>query len=152
MKELKLTKDDVGKEFECCNESYPVSKMVYVSVTGDRFCFENAAGGLFIVDEEGKPLLFDTSIIKRHDTRWWLKDLPDADLFAYCWLACDSDGSWFYYKSEPIIDTVNFKVQGDIWQQFRHLDGIKMPELKGDDWKESKISIDELREWQRLNK
>jgi len=78
-------------------------------------------------------------LVSKHDPRHWLKDLPDADLFS-CNIdtikMCEDNG-WLYTMNE-----------GMTWHQ---INVIKMPTLTGEEWKLSKISIVELKEWQRNN-
>lgn len=80
----------------------------------------------------------DWDIVANHDPRPWLKDLPDADSFlsGVKHLRCDSDYQWLAVVAD-----------GDYYFNF-----TKTPTLTGDQWRDSKISIDELRAWQKLNK
>jgi len=77
-----------------------------------------------------------SKLLSKYNSRPWLKDLPDADVFALYEavnIQCNKSGIWFDNLS-------------------RSLGGSKMPTLTGDQWRDSKISIDELREWQEQNK
>ena len=85
--------------------------------------------------------------------RTWLKQMPDAGVFNdKCWLACDgSTGDWYIYDSEPIKlvydwDTAFSDGCCDLDSEF-----FNMPELSGDQWKYSCISVMELAEWQMEN-
>jgi hypothetical protein len=94
----------------------------------------------------------DASGCTKHEPRHWLSQLPDADLFNAGWLAFDNNDEieWCWYQHEPFITSGVFcpEQNGNI----HNLIGIKMPTLTGDEWKLSKISIDELRVWQKENK
>ncbi len=81
------------------------------------------------------------------DPRPWLKDLPDADLFHSGWLACDSDGDWCIFSENPSM------CGGVTWYSDRNPIrlGVSMPALVDDEWESSKISIEDLREWQKNN-
>lgn len=151
-KKLKLTKEDIGNKFECNNDGYRRAKLVYISGS-DRFCFENSGGGLFVTDEDGDFVTNKTSIVKRHEPRWWLSQLPDADLLDLEWLSIDNDNHIYLYNHEPRILAGCERWNGGYSSESTRLSGLKcMPKLKNDEWKLSKISIDELRKWQNDNK
>ena len=153
-KMIDLSKAKVGDEYLCGSEFNGSVVMSVAFIDKSKTCFVlrgDGVGDLF-VHENGKTIVSRLQgVIKKHDPRPWLKDLPDADLFNYQWLACDEDGSWYYYSSEPKITPVNHHANHDVTEQSGHLDCIKMPTLTGDQWKQSKISITELREWQETN-
>lgn len=88
-------------------------------------------------------------IVSKHDSRHWLKDLPDADLFSEDveFLASDNDSVWWGYGDDPEINGRYFEGV-DSWP----MHPLKMPTLTGDEWKLSKISIVELRAWQKEQK
>ena len=140
---LKLTKDDIGKEF--VNKAGEVDKMVHASNTVTRFCFENNMGSLYLTSASGTPLydsldpLFERhSIIKRHELRYWLKDLPDADL-------C-SDDVW------SIGFAANMKWYVIDLSGNDHLFPFgNLPKLDVGGRIATQITIKELKEWQLSN-
>ena len=136
---LKLTKDDVGKEFK--TRAGEVVTMVYSVECALRFCFETELSGLYVTNEKGKPSsgVVADEIIKRHEPRYWLKDLPDADAFSesVSCITCNYKG-WYVSKGSSLMS-------GEYVTN-------KMPQLTRNDYDLSKISIDDLREWQRVNK
>ena len=148
---LKLTKDDIGKEFE--NDNGEIFTLMHIGTINGVVSDFN---GLFrltpLIVGAGK---LDNSVhfermVKRHEPRWWLKDLPDADLLKYYWVSCDGSGNWFNYSAEPVIhkDDSYFHSGGPI----QSMGCIKsMPTLKNEEWKLSKISIKELKEWQEVH-
>lgn len=78
----------------------------------------------------------------------WLHLMPEASMFKdSVYLACDRDGDWCAFTSEPN--------RGDrIWDDYGDCaflpDNIfNMPELVGDQWKYSCISIHELDRYQK---
>ena len=81
--------------------------------------------------------------------REWLNHMPDAGIFKDGWgFACDANGEWLAYDSEPFIhDIYWFNDSG-----YLPLDFIDMPELEGEEWKHSSISVEELAEWQSEHK
>jgi len=87
-------------------------------------------------------------IVSKHDRRWWLKDLPDADIFNDGWLAIQADEGWYWFEREPVISSDDEYYHTNGMFILTPISGIKMPELADDEWKLSKISIAELREWQ----
>lgn len=121
--------------------------------TSDALILNSSGGITVMVDNQGESQHSNSglSIKSKHDTRPWLKYLPDADLFAYDWLACDLDGVWYYYSDEPSLSSVNWRANSSASSQAGHLDCIVMATLTGDQWKDSKISIPELKTWQLAN-
>ncbi len=82
--------------------------------------------------------------------RAWLKQMPDAGFFNdKCWLACDMDGVWYIYYSEPRAVSYEW-MDGEGFEL--PCDAFNMPELSGDQWKYSCISVIELAEWQMEQK
>lgn len=80
------------------------------------------------------------SIASKLDNRHWLGQLPDADLFKLYQttdISCTQFGAWIAHNHGGHTNT---------------LYGKMMPTLTGDEWRNSKISIDELRAWQGANK
>ena len=79
------------------------------------------------------------SVIRKHEPRHWLKDLPSADLFELYGgvdLTCGENGVWLSHDEGGFTLPLN---KG------------KMPTLTGDEWKDSKISIVDLKAWQEQN-
>ena len=109
-------------------------------------------GVTIMVDKGGETLHENSglSVVSKIDTRPWLKDMPDAGIFAdeVKWFACDADGCWHAYKEEPEPKASEWDASGF----FSGLRFVKMPTLTADQWKDSKVSIEELREWQGANK
>lgn len=142
---LKLTKDDIGKEFENkAGITFEVCLVgdhgaVLISQFGDYItCSLN---GVISQDD-------DNLLVNRHEPRWWLKDLPNANLFKGKWIACDRLNRWIIFPHKPVIGSTGF------YQGGSELVGIKMPLLKPKkcEWKLSEISIEELGKWQKENK
>ncbi len=80
--------------------------------------------------------------------RTWLKQMPDAGFFADgVWLACDSYVGWHAYDSEPSRGRGGWSDDFGGYIELP-LDFFNMPELSGDQWKYSCISVIELAEWQ----
>ena len=143
---LKLTKADVGKEFDLDNGDF--CRVVIVGchdVVIEHYCCHRVAS------LSGE--LYDTAsslrLTHRHDSRHWLKDLPDADIFEDdIYLYCSNNYNWCFSKYSKSIHQ-----DGNCWEgNLLCFDGIKMPKLTGDEWKDSKISIEQLREYQEQNK
>lgn len=152
-KKLKLTKDDIGNKFE--NTAGIVFELslvgehgaVLLSQFGDYVIC--SLGGLI----NGGDSLITNSLVKRHEPRWWLSQLPDADLLDLEWLSIDNDNHIYLYNHEPRILAGCERWNGGYSSESTRLSGLKcMPKLKNDEWKLSKISIDELRKWQNDNK
>jgi len=155
-KMIDLRAAEIGDKFNC-NHNFTNDVVMEVLFSSESLAtvILGANGfGDMQVDFDGMGITSKRQgVISKHEPRHWLKDLPDADLFTYQWLACDEDGSWYYYSSEPKITTVNHHANYyDATEQSGHLDCLKMPTLTGDEWQLSKISIDELRAWQTVNK
>jgi len=145
---LKLTKEDVGKKFE---DRFEQVYKIQLCTDSDVAVTDND-GHIFVCDYDG---VFENAItnqlIKRHEPRYWLKDLPDADLFTYDWIACDENGEWYNYEySPPILSDVAYGAGGG--GMFCMACIKDLPKLTGDEWKLSKITIDDLRVWQKENK
>ena len=94
--------------------------------------------GLSLFNDDGEGLVTDCNL-KIKEPRYWLKDLPDADLFiegvlsihfdaAQRWAVTYFDGHshWLPYAGLPMLDDENIAI--------------------------SLISIDDLRVWQKENK
>jgi hypothetical protein len=123
---------DFGKE-----RSNQVMKVVFVGK--DDRVMQTDAGGLHVFNHNCKSSECGTwKITAKHEPRWWLKDLPDASFFEFYdtyEIRCESNGFW-WANSEKI----NYPLNKD-----------KMPKLTGDEHKLSKISIPDLRTWQKAN-
>lgn len=136
---LKLTKDDVGKQFECDKGN------VFEIIAFDKVNAVAKAqkdSGYFIVNHDGSFFVLGTriskSLIKRHEPRWWLSHLPKGiieacELYAVDCIECDNFG-WHGHGSNGDIKT---------------LDNNKMPKLIGAELNLSKISIVELSEFKK---
>jgi hypothetical protein len=85
-------------------------------------------------------------IVSKHDPRPWLSELPDADLFDDDIILYNTDRDDWGFSKMHIACGVDYWKGG-----LTILSGIKMPKLTGDQWKDSKISIAELRVWQKVN-
>lgn len=153
--DMKLTKDDIGKEFE--NRVGSVFTLVLCS--SYNCVLSTSDGGFYICRHDGWidsvcSDTIDNRLVKRHEPRWWLNQLPDADILDGNWLAIDKSNRIAIFKHEPHINTGDcpfrvWTVEGD---NYVNLYGIKnLPKLMDEEWKLSLISIDELRRWQQEN-
>ena len=133
---LKLTKDDIGKEFLYFGE---IAKVCNVSDSAERFVLSTSTDGFIIVNKNGESCTSDSYQLEQYEPRYWLKDLPDADLFSKDVSSIHFEGDMNWYVTD---------VNGhEHWCPYNDL-----PKLDDNDRKLSKISIDDLREWQRVNK
>ena len=81
--------------------------------------------------------------------RTWLKQMPDASFFKDdVWLACDKDGEWYIFNSEPMKCGRTWDVGFTHDYTELYSDFFNLPTLEGDQWKYSRISVMELAEWQ----
>lgn len=132
---LKLTKDDVGKEFLCNGH---IAEVCNISDSAERFVLYTSTDGFIIVNKNGESCTSDTFQLEQYEPRYWLKDLPDADLFSKDVSSIHFEGDMNWYVTD---------VNGhDHWLPYGDL-----PKLDDNDRKLSKISIDDLREWKRVN-
>ncbi len=84
--------------------------------------------------------------------RTWLKEMPDASFFKDdVWLACDKDGEWYIFNSEPMKRELSWDVVFSHDHTELDSDFFNLPILEGDQWKYSCISAIELAEWQMSN-
>ena len=137
---MDLNGSKVGDKFNCDNGHRP--ELVFI--LGDNYCL-SLNGELFLYKADGKLIQHVSEngehLVSKHEPRHWLKDLPDADLFELYgseYISCAKTGDWYADNSEL-----------DIPVMFLNKD--KMPKLTGDEYKQSKISIADLREWQKAN-
>ena len=76
--------------------------------------------------------------------------MPDAGVFNDdVWLAYDKNKGWWAYNEKPEKDYDCFfgaEVEMELYDEL-----FNMPELSGDQWKYSCISVIELAEWQMEN-
>lgn len=101
---------------------------------------------LFVTNDDGKPSethngCNELTIKCKVDTRPWIKDLPDADLFdpnVISIKVCEDNG-WVYNMTNS---------QHACWHQ---INVIRMPQLTTDQLKDSEITIVDLKVWQRSN-
>jgi len=109
-------------------------------------------GVTIMVDKGGETLHANSglSVVSKIDQRPWLKDMPDAGIFVdeVKWLACDANGYWYAYKEEPELNASGWGGTNNYY----NCAAIRMPSLTGVQWEDSLISIEELREWQEVNK
>lgn len=139
----------VGDKFDSANERYELliktDKDYVVKGNGGRIYVVNSRGGSYEADA--------VKLISKYEPRHWLKDLPDADLFVGGWLAENNGSGWFCHENEPNRDDGNGGVSlyADSGRSVSCL-CLKMPTLTGDEWRDSKVSIDDLRTWQKENK
>ena len=113
--------------------------------TSDALILNSFGGITVMVDNQGESQHSNSglSIKSKLDPRPWLKDLPDADLFSelvdYLYYDAGFDGWGYGYKTP---------VEREVDERYMPL---KMPTLTRDQWKDSKISIPELKAWQLAN-
>lgn len=121
-------------------------------IAKEEICFTLPdLSGFVVCDLNGANTDGDQVVLSKIDKRPWLKDMPDAGIFSVGqWLACDSDFTWRIHGSESKVDGECFDSPHD-YHDYIVL-GASMPTLTGDQWKDSLISIEELREWQEVNK
>lgn len=133
---LKLTKDDVGKEFLYFGE---IAKVCNISDSAERFVLSTSTDGFIIVNKNGESCTSGSFQLEQYEPRYWLKDLPNADLFSesVSCITCNFNG-WYVSQGSSLM-TGKYVTN-------------KMPELTPGDLGSSEISIDDLREWQRVNK
>ena len=150
---IDLTGAKVGAKFDSFHDGVLTligkAKEEVALIHADDSCFIIVNNDGTCANDDGKQI-----IKSKHVPRPWLKDLPDADLFSdYVsgyWLACDAggNGSWYIHKTEPYIadnDDEQWSNHSTCWTLLTQ----KMPTLTGDQWKDSKISIKDLKAWQR---
>ena len=131
---LKLTKDDIGNKFE--NKKKGIFEVVAV---GEHNASLLSKSGVYHSCQLDGVIntTSDNVLVKRHDPRWWLSQLPDADLFHedVKLIGCHNskEAGWWY-----VVD----KNGSNRWLP------LVMPKLKAEDYLLSKITPDELREWQ----
>jgi len=139
-KMIDLSNAKVGDKFVlACGDT---AELIDINKSKEEYLLKDN-DGFHINDIYGRSLLAHSAgcnIVAKHDPRPWLKDLPDADLFtsSVTHICFNEEQGWLY--------TMNC---GKTWHQ---INVIKMPTLTGDQWEDSKISIDELRACQRENK
>lgn len=141
---INLKGAEVGDKFDSANERYEL-----VMKSEHDYVIKGNGARLYVTGRSGRSYCDSVELLSKADPRHWLKDLPDADSFTGEWVSCDNDGSWFTFSSEPQLETSMFTIDNS---DYDIVSGIKMPELTVGEWKASKISIDELRQWQKDNK
>lgn len=122
-----------------------------IAINDTQVVMSNDEGFYLNARSNGRSVEFsEFDIFSKIDSRQWLKDMPDASVFKdeFKWLACDKDGGWYVYRSKPALNHDNW----DSVVDYTGFYALKTPELTGEQWKDSLISIDELREWQEVNK
>lgn len=150
---IDLSNAKVGDWYLDANENK--LECVFIASSCDfRYVFTDTEHGGFtgIYNSKGKNNSHCcVDIVSKIDPRPWLKDMPDAGVFAdrFKWLACDRAGKWLFHETKA------GRSGREVWLSSypaASLDAIKMPTLTGGQWKDSLISIEELREWQEVNK
>ena len=131
-----------------------LDELTVLGVSDEQICFVYAdKSGFMVTDIDGRDTDGGSVIKSKIDPRSWLKDMPDAGIFTGEFIAFQStDGGWHVFDKEPKMsnDDEHFSTNGMF--SLYHISGIKMPELTADQWKDSKISIAELKQWQADNK
>ena len=140
---IDLSNAKVGDKY--FDENKNKLECVFISDTGDfRYVFTGVKNGWFtgLYDTKGKNNSHCcVDIASKIDTRPWLKYMPDAGIFSDCveWLEYNFDCEcWFYAFNGDSCDMRNVP--------------LKMPKPTGAHRSRSKISIEELLEWQEVNK
>lgn len=144
---IDLSGAKVGDKYDATG----IGELIVLAASKNEVCFSFFDGLKFIVtdihgqDDDGLQI-----VTSKIDSRPWLKYMPDAGVFKdeFRWLACDEDGEWYAYYGKPGIKRHQWSCGGACFG----FDLIKMPTLTGDQWEDSLISTDELREWQGVNK
>lgn len=104
----------------------------------------------YLVNLDGTFTDEEICLVSKYDPRHWLKDLPDADLFTDGWLSLSNHKGWLWSIKEPIKGSKAYQLRSDYL--IYDISFLKMPKLTGDEWKQSKISIVDLKAWQESNK
>lgn len=142
-----LTEDDIGKEFKTQHGAV----FTVILVGNFNAIIENGCVGFLTCSLSGDIDGSDSNLVKRYESRWWLKDLPNADLFDLRddeRLVCSGCLSWgVIHKDAKVSDDGTYWAGG-----MGVISHIKLPKLTGDEWELSKISIEELKLWQDNNK
>ena len=136
---IKLSRIDLGGKFE--NEAYETLELTHITKDNSVFLFEYPDGGATLTDEDGiNKVINECSIVKKHDDRPWLKDLPPAEWFQLLLvddIQCNSMGQWMISRNHTGAKDISFNIDNNF-----------MPTLKGQEYEKSKISIKDLAEWQ----
>ena len=138
---LRLTIDDVGKKFE--NEAFAVFEVTGVGTFSASLKTTSALESVWTCELDGSihnaGKYKDNKLVKRHEPRWWLKDMPDADSFSKDVSSIHFEGDMNWYVTD---------VNGhDHWLPYADL-----PKLDDNDRKLSEMTIEYLRVWQKKNK
>jgi len=135
----------IGDEYK--TECADIVTVKYLNHTYACCEYNNKVLSVFMLDGTN-VINGSASLVSKHDPRHWLKDLPDADLFeGDIYLYNSSGGNWCTSRRSQSLNKEETFWKGTLTS----LVGIKMPTLTGDEWKDSKISIPDLKAWQ-LNK
>ena len=128
------------KEAQFESECKRIFTVAYVGEKESYWCMESATGRAYIFDRTGIDDVASVRLVKKHDPRPWLSELPDASMFEL-------------YETE-FIECTNGN-----WSATRKLTGYRstleqscMPELTDGQRINSKISIADLAKWQAENK
>ena len=118
------------------------NNMTYtVAVVGDiNLVCRGFGNKLIFFDFDGSSEDGGVLLVKKHDPRWWLSELPDAEwfeLFSVDYIMFSSVGVWRAYMATG----PEFILRQD-----------RMPRPKGEEYQQSKISIKDLAEYQSKGK
>ena len=152
---MNLTKADIGKKFNTQDggvlTGVAITAKNFITVNDEGYSHSHLLNGESDQFDEGGSRERGLDIISRQDPRSWLADMPNLGDIKEGWIACDSDSDeeWYWYSIEP-----NQKSRG--WYHLSvsrpiELDMFNMPTLTGDQWKDSKISVAELKQLQADN-
>jgi len=135
---LDLSNTKVGDEYLDANENK--LECVFIASSGDfRYVFTDTKHGGFtgLYNNKGENNSHCcVDMVSKVDKRPWLKDMPDAmvfDIYGVISIQGNAQDGWFDNRGNVLSSGF-------------------MPCLSADRWKDSKISIEELREWQEVNK
>lgn len=139
---INLTGAKVGDKFN--GNKGGVLELALKGKCGDFVLIDEESGQIIVTDSNGDGTNCSwEDVVSKVDPRPWLKDLPDADLFSelvgYLYYDAGFDG-WGYGYKIPLVCEVDERYMP-----------LKMPTLTGDQWKDSKISIKDLKAWQLAN-
>ena len=141
--QIDLTGAKVGDKFNCNHQfgGTVIMEIDYMSKDCKFVILKSDKSGTVIVNGDGTWHYGNDGsqcVVSKHDTRPWLKDLPDADLFCgSVWkLLYDAEMDKWCYSG------------GDV-NEWTLITGMKMPHVEDGG---AAITIPELRAWQLANK
>ena len=126
-----------------CQRTFTVA---YVGAKESYWCMESETGRAYIFGRAGVDDVASVRLVKKHDPRPWLKDLPDASLFdrgAVVGIGKlkECDGGWWYFVH----------ISDESGDDRRYLPLANMPDLTDEECETSEISIADLAKWQSDN-